>query len=173
MNNGHLEIEIRARSVRGDRLTGTVAGKLDPGYGQTAVMLGESALSLAEDPLTSKGGVQTPAVSMGMTLVERLKTRRDDVRSELRCSRRRRSGTVQAPIILRALTSLALASLLGGCVAGNWVAAKSALASEAQVAAALGEEALPDNGFNPLTLPAESRPPGACAPAAPSGSISR
>ena len=70
---GRFRIEIRAKSLRGDRLTGIVAGKLDPGYGQTSVMLGESALSLAEDTLSSGGGILTPAVAMGMTLVERLR----------------------------------------------------------------------------------------------------
>ena len=36
-------------------------------------MLGESALCLALDPLTSGGGVLTPAVAMGGALVDRLR----------------------------------------------------------------------------------------------------
>ena len=45
----------------------------DPGYASTAKMLGESALCLARDPLTSPGGVLTPAFAMGNALAERLR----------------------------------------------------------------------------------------------------
>lgn len=45
----------------------------DPGYGSTAKMLGESALSLALDPLTASGGVTTPSVAMGQFLLDRLR----------------------------------------------------------------------------------------------------
>lgn len=45
----------------------------DPGYASTAKMLGESALSLARDPLTSPGGVTTPSVAMGQFLFDRLR----------------------------------------------------------------------------------------------------
>ncbi|MFN0248589.1 MAG: saccharopine dehydrogenase family protein [Kofleriaceae bacterium] len=45
----------------------------DPGYASTAKMLGESALSLALDPLTSSGGVTTPSVAMGQFLFDRLR----------------------------------------------------------------------------------------------------
>lgn len=45
----------------------------DPGYGSTAKMLGESALSLAFDPLTAPGGVTTPSVAMGQFLLDRLR----------------------------------------------------------------------------------------------------
>ena len=45
----------------------------DPGYQSTAKMLGESALCLARDPLTSAGGVQTPSVAMGGHLLDRLR----------------------------------------------------------------------------------------------------
>ena len=45
----------------------------DPGYGSTAKMLGESALSLALDPLTAPGGVTTPSVAMGQFLLDRLR----------------------------------------------------------------------------------------------------
>ena len=46
----------------------------DPGYRSTAKMLGESALCLAYDPLTSAGGVLTPSVAMAGALLERLRT---------------------------------------------------------------------------------------------------
>ena len=45
----------------------------DPGYASTSKMLGESALCLAFDRLTSEGGVQTPSVAMGGALVDRLR----------------------------------------------------------------------------------------------------
>ncbi len=55
------------------KLIATVRGKSDPGYGETAKMLTESAVCLAKDNLDVAGGVLTPASSMGMKLVERLK----------------------------------------------------------------------------------------------------
>jgi len=45
----------------------------DPGYGSTAKMIGESALSLALDPLAAPGGVTTPSVAMGQFLLDRLR----------------------------------------------------------------------------------------------------
>lgn len=45
----------------------------DPGYQSTAKMLGEAALCLARDPLTSEGGILTPAYAMGDALVARLR----------------------------------------------------------------------------------------------------
>jgi short subunit dehydrogenase-like uncharacterized protein len=50
-----------------------VSGNHDPGYGETSIMLAEAALCLAEDTLATPGGVLTPASSMGMTLVDRLR----------------------------------------------------------------------------------------------------
>lgn len=70
---GRFRLEIRAKSAAGQQLVGVIAGNLDPGYGQTAVMLGESALCLAQDELSARGGVLTPAASMGMKLVDRLR----------------------------------------------------------------------------------------------------
>jgi short subunit dehydrogenase-like uncharacterized protein len=55
------------------RLLATVRGASDPGYGETAKMISESAVCLAKDELPSGGGVLTPASAMGMTLVERLR----------------------------------------------------------------------------------------------------
>ena len=54
-------------------LKATIKGINDPGYGETAKMLGESALCLAQDELPARGGILTPAVAMGMPLVERLR----------------------------------------------------------------------------------------------------
>jgi len=49
-----------------------IACDLDPGYGATALMLREAALSLALDDLPPGGGVVTPAVAFGDGLVARL-----------------------------------------------------------------------------------------------------
>jgi len=57
----------------GERLLYVASDRADPGYGSTAKMLGEAALCLARDPLTSEGGVLTPAVAMGQHLLDRLR----------------------------------------------------------------------------------------------------
>lgn len=51
----------------------TASDRADPGYGSTAKMLGEAALCLALDPLTSSGGVLTPSIAMGGALLARLR----------------------------------------------------------------------------------------------------
>ncbi len=73
---GFFRVELRSTTDSGRRLLTVVAAKGDPGYAATAVMLGQSALCLAQDEarLTSPGGVLTPAVAMGDVLVERLRT---------------------------------------------------------------------------------------------------
>ncbi len=58
---------------RPPRLVATVRGQSDPGYGETAKMLGEAAVCLAKDDLPVRGGVLTHATSMRMVLVERLR----------------------------------------------------------------------------------------------------
>jgi short subunit dehydrogenase-like uncharacterized protein len=70
---GHWTVHFVA--TRGaDRLDFTVADPHgDPGYASTSRMLGESAMSLAFDPLSSLGGVQTPATAMGGALLVRLR----------------------------------------------------------------------------------------------------
>ena len=57
------------------KLRGTVRGVSDPGYGETAKMLSESAVCLAKDgeAIRKQGGVLTTASCMGMRLVERLR----------------------------------------------------------------------------------------------------
>ena len=55
------------------RLEARVEGTSDPGYGETAKMLGESALSLAFDDLGKRAGVLTPATAMGTKLLDRLR----------------------------------------------------------------------------------------------------
>ncbi len=67
---GHFVVRL----IGDNGMRAKVADQRDPGYGSTAVMLSESALSLARDPLGDRGGVLTPATAMGTSLIERLKT---------------------------------------------------------------------------------------------------
>jgi short subunit dehydrogenase-like uncharacterized protein len=57
------------------RLIATVEASLDPGYGSTSRMLGETGLCLAQDALDTKGGSWTPAAALGDALLARLTTR--------------------------------------------------------------------------------------------------
>jgi short subunit dehydrogenase-like uncharacterized protein len=70
---GHWKLRLVAEGRPGDVLTFTVSDRADPGYGSTAKMLGEAALCLATDLLTSRGGVQTPSVAMAQPLLDRLR----------------------------------------------------------------------------------------------------
>jgi short subunit dehydrogenase-like uncharacterized protein len=73
-NTGYFVVRLLAEGEGGmPRLMGHVEDRFDPGYGSTARMLSEAALCLAQDKLTSPGGVLTPASAMGMTLIERLR----------------------------------------------------------------------------------------------------
>jgi short subunit dehydrogenase-like uncharacterized protein len=56
----------------GRRVYTEVAGG-DPGYGETAKMFAESALSLAFDDLPETAGQVTTAVAMGDALIDRLR----------------------------------------------------------------------------------------------------
>jgi short subunit dehydrogenase-like uncharacterized protein len=75
IEHGHFEMHVLARTESGKRIRGRVAGTKDPGYGETAKMLSESAMCLAKnsDQLEPRFGVLTPATAMGMRLVERLR----------------------------------------------------------------------------------------------------
>lgn len=74
MHQGFFKLELLAR-VPGspELLRGRVVGNRDPGYGATSIMLAESALCLAQDDLTSPGGLLTPASAMGDALLDRLR----------------------------------------------------------------------------------------------------
>lgn len=56
----------------GRRVVTRVSGG-DPGYDETAKMLGESALCLAFDDLPATCGQVTPAAAMGVALIDRLR----------------------------------------------------------------------------------------------------
>lgn len=78
-DRGHFTLRFVAEGTeeggRSFRATATVKGTSDPGYGETAKMLGESAMCLAHDgaSLEKRYGVLTPASAMGMHLVTRLR----------------------------------------------------------------------------------------------------
>jgi short subunit dehydrogenase-like uncharacterized protein len=78
IENGSFRVELIGIGTTEDgthfRVTGNVKGSRDPGYGSTAWMLGESAVSLALDDTESPlgGGILTPASGIGMPLADRL-----------------------------------------------------------------------------------------------------
>jgi short subunit dehydrogenase-like uncharacterized protein len=74
IESGFFEMHILAKTESGRRLRGRVAGTRDPGYGESATMLAETAICLAKDTarIEPRYGVLTPATALGMRLVERL-----------------------------------------------------------------------------------------------------
>ncbi len=72
---GWFRMVVDAGTEGGRRYRATVAGKGDPGYAATSVMLGEVALGLAldGDRLPDRAGSLTPATALGDVLVERLR----------------------------------------------------------------------------------------------------
>lgn len=70
---GHWIVRLVAEGDSGERLVYIASDRADPGYGSTSKMLGEAALCLARDPLSSPGGVLTPAVAMAQPLLDRLR----------------------------------------------------------------------------------------------------
>lgn len=76
IEHGRFVLDVDVYPVEGSPVRATVAAPYDPGYGGTAVMLGESALSLALDDLPERAGVLTPMVAMGEKLAERLRAHR-------------------------------------------------------------------------------------------------
>ncbi|CAN5817749.1 trans-acting enoyl reductase family protein [soil metagenome] len=72
---GSFVIKIFGVGKGSDRVEVTVRGQQDPGYGETAKMLSESALALAEGKdLPARAGVLTPASAMGDALIARLRS---------------------------------------------------------------------------------------------------
>lgn len=73
--NGRFRIRVHTLTSTGARYDSVVAAQGDPGYAATAVMFGQSALSLAldGDALPPGGGVLTPATGLGGALADRLR----------------------------------------------------------------------------------------------------
>ena len=76
-DNGRFRVRVHAVTGSGARYDSVVAAQGDPGYAATAVMLGQSALSLAldGDRLPEAAGVLTPATALGTALIDRLRDR--------------------------------------------------------------------------------------------------
>ncbi|GAB2646498.1 saccharopine dehydrogenase family protein [Nocardia goodfellowii] len=74
-DSGWFTMKTYASTTSGAKYVATFAGKGDPGYKATAVLLGESGLCLALDTGTQPelAGVLTPAAAMGDALTERLR----------------------------------------------------------------------------------------------------
>jgi short subunit dehydrogenase-like uncharacterized protein len=78
IENGRFTVRVLGRGKgENGRFTaeGVVGADLDPGYGATARMLGEAAVSLVEDDTETplSGGVLTPASGIGKPLADRMR----------------------------------------------------------------------------------------------------
>lgn len=70
---GHYDIAFVAEMPDGARVTASVKGDRDPGYGSTCKMISESALCLLRDvPAEGRGGIWTPGALMPEALKKRL-----------------------------------------------------------------------------------------------------
>ena len=72
IEKGFFKIGVFGRGRDDQRLSLTVRGKRDPGYGATACMLAESGICLAQNVDLPAAGVLTPASAMGAQLTQRL-----------------------------------------------------------------------------------------------------
>lgn len=73
---GFYDIMFVGETAKGEKLTASVKGDKDPGYGSTSKMITEAALCLADTSRAqTPGGVWTPAAAMGASLVDRLQAR--------------------------------------------------------------------------------------------------
>ncbi|MGJ3231963.1 MAG: saccharopine dehydrogenase family protein [Oceanicaulis sp.] len=72
--SGYYEVMFTGETVDGERVTGSVHGDKDPGYGSTSKMIAECAIALAKDigREHTPGGVWTPAPALGKALIDRL-----------------------------------------------------------------------------------------------------
>ncbi len=70
---GWFTMKTFAHTTSGAKYVCTFAGKGDPGYQATSVMLGQAGLCLAFDELPELAGILTPASAMGDALTERMR----------------------------------------------------------------------------------------------------
>ncbi len=71
---GFFHVRLFGVTTGGRAVEAEVRGVRDPGYGETAKMLAETALALVHETFASpEGGVLTPAFALGLPLVERLR----------------------------------------------------------------------------------------------------
>jgi short subunit dehydrogenase-like uncharacterized protein len=73
LERGRFRLDVLATTTSGTRYRTRVGADQDPGYHATAVMLGESGLSLASDALPDVAGVLTPMIALGEALAVRLR----------------------------------------------------------------------------------------------------
>ncbi len=71
VRNGFFVSELHGHVDDAGPVRVTVKGERDPGYGATAAMITEAALTLARDPL-GPPGVTTPAAGLGQAYLDRL-----------------------------------------------------------------------------------------------------
>jgi len=71
---GFYDVMFTGLTKDGERMTASVSGKRDPGYGSTSRMIAEAGLCLAfdVDRDTTPGGVYTTAPALGDALIKRL-----------------------------------------------------------------------------------------------------
>jgi short subunit dehydrogenase-like uncharacterized protein len=69
---GFYDIVFIGIADDGRKVTVSVKGDRDPGYGSTSKMLAEAAICLVRDTKEAPGGVWTPGALMGSNLVDRL-----------------------------------------------------------------------------------------------------
>ncbi len=79
---GRFLVEVESRTTTGARYRTRIGADQDPGYDGTAVMLGQSLLSLAADELPERFGVLTPMAALGNRLADRLRACDFTVRTE-------------------------------------------------------------------------------------------
>lgn len=74
--DGAYELCLLGRTANGEEIRVTVTGDADPGYGSTAKMLAQAAISLRRDVDKGQlaGGFWTPATAFGDPLLERLQS---------------------------------------------------------------------------------------------------
>ncbi len=73
--DGYFRVQLTALTSSGQPLVAEISAQGDPGYQETATMLGEAALALALDgeQLPKAAGVLTPATAIGDRLIDRLR----------------------------------------------------------------------------------------------------
>jgi len=69
---GHYDILFIGETSHGEDIRACVSGDKDPGYGSTSKMIAEAAICLVKDMTDIRGGIYTPASSMGAALITRL-----------------------------------------------------------------------------------------------------
>jgi short subunit dehydrogenase-like uncharacterized protein len=71
---GFYDVMFTGETADGERLTASVKGDKDPGYGSTSKMIAECALALVKDVSRDQtpGGVYTPAPALGDAVIKRL-----------------------------------------------------------------------------------------------------